>query len=107
MVYDKVVEIIMLHSILAKNKRLIEQRTYVRNDDTPPNHHQIIHPDSSPFPPTIHLFTNPQLRANFPTPVQENPHKVSLLNSTNPSWNIRPIIEHERDIYFGLLNCLL
>jgi hypothetical protein len=109
-VYDEVVEIVMLFQ-RQQNKKISELppacKTYMRYDDTPSDQHQIINANSRPLPPTINLFSNPQICTYLPTSVQENPDIISFLDPAYPTWYIRAIVEDKRNINLRCLDCIL
>lgn len=66
MVYDEVVEIIVLEiniiSIVSNTYPNIHKNskaTYMRNNQPPSNQHQIIYTDSRPLSITVRLLSNP------------------------------------------------
>lgn len=70
----------------------------MRNDNLPPNHHQIIHPHPRPLPPrTLIPARHPQLRAHLPAPVQEQPHEIALLHPACAARDIGPVVEDKGD----------
>lgn len=79
----------------------------MRYNDASPNHHQIIHAHSCPLPSAVGLLSYSKLRSDLPTPVQKDPHKITLLDPTYPTGDIRAVVEHKWDIDLGHLNRLL
>lgn len=74
------------------------------NNDLLSNQHQVIHPDSGPFPAAIFLHpaavlsaTDPQLSADFSTSIQKQPDRVAFFDPDCSCWNVCAVIKDEGD----------
>lgn len=73
----------------------------MRNYEFTPDHHQIIHANSCPLPPSspLSFLPDPRFRSNFPTSIEEDPDIVSLFHFTHAARYISAIVENERYEY--------
>lgn len=82
---------------------------YVRDDDFPPNQHQVIHAHPCPVAPTARLLPAPdaQLRAQLPAPVEEQPDVVAFLDLAGAAGDVGAVVEDKGDEDLGGLDGLL
>lgn len=105
LVHDEEVKVVVLHH---QRRPASDERTHVRNNHTPPDQHQVIHPNPRPAsPPRASLIAHAQLRRDLATLIEEEPDKVPLLDANNATGGVGPVVEDEWDGNFRRLDSVL